>query len=142
MPDGEVIDQKDVGEDDYVFSAITPKRFSNATVRMDPFEATRNALESLLTNIRVQRSESPYVKARSGMLDTEEHTEEKRDLSGLQVVSGGLQRYAQTVAENKWANTYEAFSNVMDNLKNQLETGGNTLLLAYSRDNFSSRKGI
>ena len=40
VPDGEVIDQKDVGEDDYVFSAITPKRFSNATVRMDPFEAT------------------------------------------------------------------------------------------------------
>ena len=83
VPDGEVIDQKDVGEDDYVFSAITPKRFSNATVRMDPFEATRNALESLLTNIRVQRSESPYVKARSGMLDTEEHTEETRDLSGF-----------------------------------------------------------
>ena len=109
VPDGEVIDQKDVGEDDYVFSAITPKRFSNATVRMDPFEATRNALESLLTNIRVQKIESPYVKARSGMLDTEEHTEEKRDLSGLQVVSGGLQRYAQTVAENKWADTYEAF---------------------------------
>ena len=73
------------------------------------------------------------------MLDTEEHTEETRDLSGLQVVSGGLQRYAQTVAENKWADTYEAFSNVMDNLKNQLETGGNTLLLAYSRDNFSSK---
>ena len=46
----------------------------------------------------------------------------------------------QTVAENKWADTYEAFSNVMDNLKNQLETGGNTLLLAYSRDNFSSKE--
>ena len=30
------------------------------------------------------------------MLDTEEHTEETRDLSGLQVVSGGLQRYADS----------------------------------------------
>ena len=56
----------------------------------------------------------------------------------MQTVSGGLQRYAQAVAEHRWASKYESFSNVIDNLKNQLETGGNTLLLAYSRDNFDA----
>ena len=51
--------------DDYVYSAITPKRFSNATMKMDPFEATRNALESLLTNLRGQRNEAPYMNITS-----------------------------------------------------------------------------
>ena len=58
-------DMVQITGDDYVYSAITPKRFSNATMKMDPFEATRNALESLLTNLRGQRNEAPYMNITS-----------------------------------------------------------------------------
>ena len=131
--------------------SVTPKRFAEAIRKMDPFEATRSDLAKLVMHLRSQRKEPPHPHNPGGNSNATNAASaalhrladgksgaspecDDRVPSKRKGVQGGLQRYAQAVAEERWSLSYSKFSVVLDGLKNQLQKGAATLLLSYSRD--------